>query len=781
MKEVLSLQALIEEYLKRDKVVLAQRKGYRTYPITGIELAEKVKKLRVFLKLNNINKGSKIIILGANSINYVVLYFACILSGIIVVPLDMLTDKNLLKKINQKVEAKALFTDKKIKLEGLKTYSLDNLNYIKNIEPINLPHEHLKHFDIVEIMYTSGSTGEPKGVILTHENLLSGINFAIRLVPIKIRLRMLNLLPLSHIFAQIYGLFFMMYFGHKIFYIDTNQPNKIVSFIKSKKIHGSIMVPGILESLKKYLEGKSTLASFGIQFRLIGVGGAPLDLELEKWFRKHGINVVQGYGMTETSSVVSSNSFLTPKIGSVGKISKDVEIKLSPDNEILVRGKNVTPGYYKDHEKTHQTFEKEWLKTGDIGEIIGNYLYIKERKKDVIITPSGLKVYSIDVEKVLNKTPGIKESCVLEKDKRVHAVLILNKKTDPNEIIKQANSRLLDHQKISSFSIWHEDTFPKTPTAKIKKYLVLEQISRHKAPAYKYEDRLYEIISSVLKPGQKINSKDKLYDLGMDSLRRVELITELENVLGVEIEETALNQYTKVADLNKIMKTPVKEIKLKTWPLTLPIRIIRKISQKIIWYPIMRIFTKTEYSGLENLKNLKLPVIVASNHQSAWDPAIVSKKFPFKFAIAAHPEVVFGIGTKNPLKRSWKKFYGFLSTLFYNTYPFGESIGTDKSLEFTGEMLDRGYSIGIAPEGTRTLDGKIHAFKPGIGYLALNMSVPIVPARIEGMFYVLPRGKIIPRFGKSTVKFGKPIMPKEIENLSYIQATKLIEKRVKDL
>ncbi len=784
-KEISSIQHLIDEFLfkNRNKVVISHKKGYRTNSITGKDLQEKINKIRTIFRNQKIVKGDKIIVLGSPSIDWVAVYYACILSGVIAVPLDVLSDKNLVRKIQQQVKAKAMFQDRGLASIKLKTYYLNELDAVlQSIRPEILPKADVQSGDIFEIQYTSGTTGEPKGVILTHQNMTAGLNASLFIIPFAVHLRHLNLLPLSHIFGQMHGLFLPMYFSWHVFFLDTIQPKKIVSFIKNKKINSTILVPGILAALRKELEGKSLLFNLGIQFRIIGVGGASLDPELEKWWKQNGMFVVQGYGLTETASIISANSMLSTRTGSVGRISKDVSIQFGPDDEILVAGNNITSGYYKNQKKTQESFDNNWFKTGDVGFIKHGRLYLKERKKDVIVTETGLKAYPVDIETILNKINGMKESCVIEKDKKIHAVLILNKKIDPSEIIKKANEQLLSHQKISSFSIWPEPDFPKTPTDKIKKYIVQQEIGKVKGKEYKYENVLYSIIHDVLKPHQKITEDKKLVDLGMDSLKRVELLSELEKQFGVEIDEVKLDQHVTVAALENLMKEKaIHKIKFRTWPMDPFVRAIQKISQKLLWYPIIRIFTKTEYRGLEHLRDVPLPVIVATNHQSYWDPAIVAKKFQFKGAVAAHPEVVYGIGTKNIFLRAFRRSAGFLASFFFNAYPFGENIGTDTSLEFTGELLDRGYSIGIAPEGTRTLDGEIHKFRPGIGYLAVTMNVPVIPGRIRGMFYVLPRGRIIPRFGKSSVTFGKPIMPETFKGMSYIEATKLIEKKVKEL
>lgn len=787
-KDVIKVQSLIEQFLEknRDRIVFSHKKGFRTHNICGSGLKIKVFRLMAFLSTHKIKKGDTIILFGSDYIEWIAVYFASILSGIVVVPLDIMTDKLLLKKINSQVNAKASFQDRSLASIGIRTFYLDEIDkYLDDGRaiPNNLQGVDIKESDVLEIMYTSGTTGDPKGVMLTHGNISAGICSAVHSIPLIIRLRILNLLPLSHIFGQVYCLFTAMHYSQHVFFIDTIQTRKLISFIRNKKINFAAVVPEILNAMRKELDGKSVMLSLGIQFRAIGVGGASLDEESEKWWRLRGIVVMQGYGLTETSSVVSINSLFRAKRGSVGRIAPGVEIKFGEDGEILVRGSNISRGYYRNEKKTKDSFEQEWFKTGDIGELKNGFLYIKERKKDIIVLGSGLKVYPIDIESVLSKIEGVKSSCVIEKDKKIHAVLLPESSANVPGIIEKANSILLSHQKISTYSLWKQPDFPRTHTGKIKKFIVKEEADKQKGRNYNYSDKLLEIINRVLKPHEKIKLNSKLAHIGMDSLKRVELISEIENEFGVEIDELKLNQDAKVSDLKNLIggeKLPL--IRFKQWQLSPMARACRFLFQRFFYYALIRPFTSTDYRGLENVRDIKRPVIFFCNHQSAWDGVLVGRKIPYKTAIAADADVVFGIGTKGSFfLRAYRKFTGYYTALFYNTYPFGSTISTSASLEFTGEFLDRNYSILIFPEGERTLDGKIHEFKSGIGYLALHMGVSLIPVRIEGLDHVLARGKIIPTFGKTSVKFGKAISPDRVSGLTYAKAAQLIEKKVREL
>src|SRR3989344_3989113 len=782
------LQELILKAISSNtqRTLYSQKIGYRTRHVSGNELHGKIQKLRIFLDNNKIKKGDKIIILGYSSIEWVVVYLACILSGIIVVPVDVMSDKKLVKKINNQVNAKAIFQREFINhsIRNVKSYLLEELeNHLDDGVFKEIPYPEIKPNDIIEIQYTSGTTGDPKGVILTHDNIYSAVQVAVKTINIRLHLRFLNVLPLSHIFAQIMGLFLPLHFGYNVFFTDTVQPRKLIALIRNKRIHAAIFVPGILANLREHLEDKCVACNLGIQFRIIGVGGAALEPEVEKWWKRKYIFVLQGYGLTETAAVVSINAPFASRTGSAGKIAYGISVKLGPDKEILVKGANISIGYYLDKEKTKASFENGWFKTGDVGEIKDDYLYIKERKKDIIITPSGLKAYPSDIEPVLNSINGVKESCVVQKDNKVQAILILEEGKNPKEIIKQANEKLLSHQKIAGYTVWKNE-FPKTPTGKVKKFILMKELGSNRAALEKfsYEKKLFKIIDQILVPGKKINQSSNLVDIGMDSLKRIELITELENHFDVEIDEMKLDQNTTVFDLEKLTnQRVVYRIKFRSWPTTRLFEVLRKVYQKLLVFPIASFFTKTQYFGLDNLEGIKYPVIFVSNHQSAFDVPLMIKHIKIPLAVAADGVVVFGIGVKGFIKRNLKKMLGYYSIFSYNAFPFGATIGIDESMDFMGEMMDRKFSVIFFPEGKRTLDGKIHEFKSGVGLIVTSMKIPIVPVRLKGLFEVLPIGKTIPKFGKTSVTFGKLIDPSEITNKPYKEIARILEQKVGEL
>ena len=758
----------------KERIAIRNRQGYRTRDITYAELYDKITKTsRLFEKLR-IKKSDKILILGKNCVEWVIVFLSAISQGIIGVPLDTNSDTAFIKKIMAQTRPKVIFTSKKMKL-GIKTIYFDELeSRIRDLIPKEA--QKINPKDTAEILYTSGTTDIPKGVVLTNENFLAGMDSLTRTVKLP-PLKFISVLPLSHILEQVIGLLSPLYYGSSILYPAAFRPVRLTEIIRNKNINAMICVPAILESLKQPDASKN----LGYQFFLIGIGGAKLDTTLEKYWKRKCKLVVQGYGLTETAALVTTNTLFRKKTGSVGRKLPGVEIKLD-NNEILVKGKNVFRDYYNDKEKTKQVFTNNWFRTGDLGIFKWGYLYIKGRKKDLIVTKAGENVYPYDIEKVLNSADGIKESCVIDENGSIKAIIIPGRKINPEAVIKKVNLKLMPKQRISAFEIWPRQSFPKTPVGKIKKYLVKKIIKEKKKPELGYGNKLMQIIADITNKKPKPSSTLG-YDLLLDSLKRVQLITKIEDEFNVEIAEQRISDSTTVKGIGNLIKKQekIQKFRLEKWQLNPIVTCIRTIFQEIFFLRITSIFSHIDCKGKENLSAIKEPVIFMSNHQSAFDVACLLRCLPFrmrkKITCVASPQRLYLIPTPKKF-RLLMKLGNLFVKIFFNMYPFGNEIGLERSLDLTGEMLDRGYSLFVFPEGRRTKNGKINIFQTGTGFLALNMNAKIVPVKIKGLFEILPISKFWPRVGRVSITFGKPI---EIKNVSYIEATKIIEEKVKGL
>ena len=509
-------------------------------------------------------------------------------------------------------------------------------------------------------------------------------------------------------------------------------------------------------------------------------GGSALDPDLEAWWTTLGFDVFQGYGLTEASPVVTLNTPSHKKHGSVGRSLPDQRIKLSPENEIWIRGDNVTPGYYDNPEENEARFEGGWYKTGDIGEFDNEgFLYIRGRKKNMIKSASGINVYPEDIENELNRMSGVRDTCVIGieayGDIRIHAVLLMDKsqkwRADAIQlIIESANQHLQPHQQIQGYTIWPHEDFPRTNTLKIKRGPIVEEIQQGKSsygliPASS-GDRIVDLLSDLAKMEvHRIKPDSNLVsDLGLDSIARVELAMILEEEFNVEIDESAITPQTTVSKLREIIAAQKKEFlyyDFPQWAVSLPVRIFRIFLHAFV-FRIPSLFSWTTVKGRKNLKEIKTPVIFISNHVSHYDTIYVVRALPWclrKLAIAAAADVIYEIKPEC----SWKeklliRFRSFGASLLMNTFPFSRDVHVKKSFEYMGQLIDHGWNIFLFPEGKLTTTGEMDHFKSGIGLLAQAMQVPVVPVKLDGLYSIVGYQHWIPRrFGHVRITFSKPM------------------------
>ncbi|MEM3126996.1 MAG: 1-acyl-sn-glycerol-3-phosphate acyltransferase, partial [Candidatus Woesearchaeota archaeon] len=328
------------------------------------------------------------------------------------------------------------------------------------------------------------------------------------------------------------------------------------------------------------------------------------------------------------------------------------------------------------------------------------------------------------------------------------------------------------------YSLWPFEDFPHTPTMKIKRFEVQGFIAKKQMPqVHTYEDRLNLIISKFT--NKRVTENSKLTDLGLTSLDRVQLVSDIEDTFNVEIDESQITSNTIIKDLQKLLheQKRKKQLQQRRWVLSFPIRIVRFILQWTIFIPFAKSHCKiTNVEGKENLANINQPVIFASNHESHLDSAIIIAALPFRFSTKTAIATLLEYFER----QSWLKraiTYN-LATIAGNSYMFSQEKYIRTSIRYTGELLDKGWNILIFPEGERTTTGRMRKLKPGIGLLINEMKVPVVPIKLDGTFEIWPRFKKWPSYGKATVKFGKPLY---FSKESPQEITKKIEKELRSL
>jgi len=450
--------------------------------------------------------------------------------------------------------------------------------------------------------------------------------------------------------------------------------------------------------------------------------------------------------------------------------------------EILVKGESVFLGYFKNPEKTKESFSHGWFRTGDLGFFDDEgFLYIQGRKKDMIKTSSGINIYPEDIEAVLKRCKGVKDACVLglptKKGETIHAVLLLEKGS-PAEIIAEANKQLDEAQKITNYSLWPLPDFPRTPTMKIKKFEVLAALQKEQKKITIPISPIQEILAQFT--NKKITSHATLQDLGLSSLDRVELASQLEQKLLQDIDENELRTETTVQQVEELLGKREKSLHIRRWTRWSLVQILRIFMQHLFFFPIIALFCKRKIIGKENLAEIKAPVIFVANHESHLDTPALLMSLPFSFCTKIAPaawEEYFFAEHKEWWMKFWQVFTYNFTTLFFNVFMFPQTKGFRKALRYAGELIDENWNLLVFPEGARST-GKMLPFKEGIGFLAKEMHVQIVPVRLRGLSAVLPSKKWWPTPGNLTVTIAKPL---QFTTESIVDITKKVEDAVRRL
>jgi long-chain acyl-CoA synthetase len=495
------------------EIAFVHRRGFRTLRRTYRQVAELAFRFARELESRGISKGDRVLLWGDNSAELVSAFFGCMLRGVVAVPMDRIAAPDFAQRVMSDVDAKLIVCASALTVHAAARPYLELENLSNTLLPRSAESYAPVEFsrdDTAQIVFTSGTTAEPRGVVLTHGNILASVNPIEREFPKYRRsewlfhpIRFLELLPLSHVFGQFMGIFIPALLGGTVHFQDSFKPTDIITAIKSERISVLVAVPRVVESLKNKLRDdlgayidknwdradkehflkrwwrfRKIRRRFGWKFWAIISGGAALDQNTEEFWRRLGYVVVQGYGLTETSSLISLNHPFKVGRRSIGKVLPGREMKLDPETgEILVRGENVARQYWHGKGLKPVTGEEGWFRTGDLGAMDeeGN-LYFKGRSKNVIVTPAGLKIYPEDLEQALRQQPQVRDVVVVGVAKggnaEACAVLLLNNSDSGNTAVANANQTLADFQKIRRWFVWPDDDFPRTSTQKPKLELI---------------------------------------------------------------------------------------------------------------------------------------------------------------------------------------------------------------------------------------------------------------------------------------------------------------------
>lgn len=855
-----SLDAYFEEVVRRcGGVAFVQKRGYRRERWTYRRVLETAAGFALELAERRINTGDRVMLWGTNSAEWVIAFWGCILRGAVAVPMDNAAAPEFVGRVAREAGVKILIASREkpsvaaalpmMALEDLpkianrprariRSITMDAKGKVLHRQPL-FSDEPLTGNHIAQIIFTSGTTAEPRGVVITHGNILanlepleSGIRPYVKYERLFHPLRFVNLLPLSHVFGQFLGVFVPPLLGATVVFEDTLNPAEIMRTIKRERATVLVGVPRVFDALRgkleRDIEGRGERETFEARFReaegkkflkrawifrrihrqlgwkfwAMISGGATLSAGTETFFSRLGYAVIQGYGLTETTSLVSVNHPFQVGHGSIGKALPGREIKLGDDGEILVRSASVAAGYWEGG-ALQRGGEDGWLRTGDIGELdeSGN-LYFKGRKKNVIVTPAGMNVYPEDLEGALRSDAAVRDCAVVpierEGNAEACAVMILKPTAeDPQkaaQVIERANKTLAEYQQIRRWLVWPEQDFPRTSTGKPRMNLIAESAKRvfddkpggseasfgMGAPASERSilENLVAGIGSWRTGNVRLAScatsattfcaegGNLETGLNLSSLDRVELMSAIEDRFQVDLDETKFAEARTVADLERLLQSTGerrRDFHYPRWSQRFPIPWIRMAVYYLLVWPATHLLAHPSVRGRRNLRDARGPVLIVCNHVTrrtdiGFILAALPARFRYRMATTMGGET---LQTMRHPPREWffvkrwiYRMNYFLVAALFNVFPLPQRSGFRESFQFAGDSVDRGYSVVVFPEGELTSDGTIGHFESGVGLLACNLRIPVVPMRIDGLWEVKQTGWRFARPGKVRVTIG---------------------------
>jgi len=857
-------------------------------------------------------RGSRLAIVADNHPRWVAAYLGVIAAGCAVVPLDTTLHADQLAKLLKDSGSSALFCDAKhaqvsreavadlniglvlMDPDRMAQHSIDevwlgNLPAIFDAGPGEFQPVPSAPDDLASLLYTSGTTADPKGVMLTHANLLAEVEAVFNWVDLGPGDALLGVLPMFHVLAQMANLMIPLVKGARVVYLETLNTTELLRALRERNITAFAVVPQffylIHERIFHEVEKRGALTrrvfqslmgfnrmlrtvginagpvlfskvheTLGAKMRYLVTGGSRFNPEIATDFYDLGIDVLQAYGLTETTAAVFVNSPGHNVIGSVGKAMKGVEAKivygtndLQPQEdggpaigEIALRGPLVMKGYWNRPDATTVVMRDGWFYSGDLGYFdADDNLFITGRKKELIVLSNGKNVYPEEVEAHYLKSPHIKELAVMglegkpsEGGDRLHAVIVPNfdvlrqkKIVNAREIIRYdiegLSSRIASTKRIGSYEIWQED-LPRTTTRKIKRFEVEKRVKAKQArkivddsdlPAERpltpdqtawldqpdVQRALKIVREAAHQAPTALRPTDSLeLDLGLDSMQRVELLSQIEEQMGGNVEESQLAEIYTVRDLvDAVLQSaasgaggPGTRTTFAGWKAILAeqpdttevVCLVRpqRISTAF-WYMVSRLIQvialdrfDLHLRGIEKLSRSG-PYIISSNHQSYLDPLILGSVLPpdvFYKTFAVGTSEIFGKGFMLRLARSLRVVV---------VDPDANLIPAMRAGAFG---LRQGRPLVLYPEGERSIDGIPKTFKKGAAILSIHLQVPIVPVAIEGFHDAWPRNKPFRKFVPLKMVFGDPIIPppeSEASEAAYEKLTAQLKARVVEM
>lgn len=678
--------------------------------------------------------------------------------------------------------------------------------------------------DTAAMLYTSGTTGNPKGVMLSFENLLSNMEGIIEREIITDMDQTLALLPFHHVLPLMVTLV-VIYSGASIIFVPRIASKEMLEALGRNRVTIMVGVPRVYKLLADGIKAqidssflarqiyKSTKIirsmklrkiifskvhkKMGSNIKQLISGGAKLDVEVGEIFERLGFYVTEGYGLTETSPIIAVATIKERKLGTVGKLLPKTEAKIVED-ELWIKGPQVMQGYYKRPDKTKEIITEDgWLKTGDLGELDSEgYLTIKGRRSSMIVLSNGK---NIDPEAIETKIQSIsknliKELGIVPKNEVLNAVVVPDlvefRKQGKNniqqyikEIIEDYNLEAANYRKVLHFKLVEEE-LPKTRIGKLKRFMlpdILEDKAVKKEKVQEPDTNEYRVLKEYVKKikGFEPGPDDNLeLEIGLDSLDKVELLAYIENSFGLKLDEGKFSEISTLRKLSEYIKERATEFYEKEvdWSEIIEEVAVRKTKPgwivRVFRIPILLLLKM--YFRLKTVDKKKLTdkqVIFVSNHQSFIDALVVAGVFPAKIL-----KKTSFLAIDLYFKKGLMKYIAENA----NIVVIDINNNIKHTIEEITNALKQGKNILIFPEGARTKDGKVSQFKKVFAILAKELNIDIQCIGIKGAFEAYSRYMKFPKPRKIEVKVLEKFSPEGTYEEIAAKAEKIIKEYVEN-
>jgi long-chain acyl-CoA synthetase len=800
-------------------------------------LHDEIRRVAGILVERGIGPGDRVLLWAPNGVGWVVGYFGIVTSGATSVPLDSQAPPERAAAVIRHSATKLMLTTQHhlTALERaqqgapdavlIDAPAADPRSLWKSAQPsIRMPSP--DPAGVASLLYTSGTTGTPKAVPLTHANLAANVSALLGASLVGPDDVVLVPLPFHHVYPFTVGLLTVLATGARVVLPAGISGPEITRAAKESGATALIAVPRLYTAIWEGIErgvksrGKraqrifaallrlcmlirratgvplgswafrSLYATVGPKLRTLGCGGAQLDFALARKLEGLGFTVLTGYGLTETSPVLTFNQHKHRKLGTEGVALPGVELGTlkHPDyehGEIIARGPNVFSGYWENAEETRNAFMPDgWFKTGDLGWIDKRgFLHIAGRRKEVIVLPDGKNVFPDEIEEQFAASTLIGEIGVLEQDGRLHGLIVPDDRAlrergahRIEELLKEeiasVAARLPPYQRLSDYRITRTP-LPRTPLGKLRRHLLsdayVEAATRRKdAPAVALADEDRKLLETEparevwawLKaryPDRKLTPETSpQLDLDIDSLEWVTLTLELQQQFGIVLDGEAVSRIVTLRDmLNEVLAAPRSAAGMETQKpaptIERPNALLRLLGAALfsINRLLVRAYLKLERDGLESLPPPEASFLIAPNHVSYLDALLVAAALPRRYLRNVHWAGWVGRMHAGPISR--------LVSRATQVFPVEPDRDAGSAIALGRAVLDgRGILVWF-PEGNRSHDGELQRFQAGVGLLISNSDTTAVPTAILGAFEAWPRDRRYPRRGRVKVVFGTPL------------------------